>query len=143
MDRIGATAMLLFGLFWAWVASGMDMRTRDGGPGPGVLPLALGVMVAVLAAINAVRPEVERIELPHLGRIGVILATLIGYALLLEPLGYILATTLLLGVLFVAFAERRRWWQPVSALAVALGTFYVFRVLLQMPLPLDPLELVY
>ncbi len=41
MDRVGAVAMLLFGLFWAWMATGYAMQTRDGNPGPGLLPLAL------------------------------------------------------------------------------------------------------
>ncbi len=141
MDRIGAVAMLIFGLFWVWIASGLGL-TRDGGPGPGFFPLVLGVIVATLAAVNIVRPEVERIDLPQLRRILLILGALAVYALLLEPLGYVVATALLLGILFGALAERRRWWQPVSALAVSFATYYVFRLLLSVPLPPDPFDLV-
>ena len=84
-----------------------------------------------------------RIALPQIGRILVILGALIGYALLLDPLGYVIATALLLGVLLMAFAEKKHWWQPVAAIAIALGTYAIFRLMLGVPLPPDPLELVY
>jgi len=141
MDRIGAVAMLVFGLFWMWVASGLGL-TRDGGPGPGFFPTVLGLIVAILAAINIVRPEVDRIELPQLRRILLILGALVAYAILLEPLGYVVTTALLLVFLFGALSERRHWWQPVSALAVSFATYYVFRLILSVPLPPDPLDLV-
>jgi putative tricarboxylic transport membrane protein len=142
VDRIGAVIMVVFGGFWVAVGRGYAMQSRDGGPGPGVLPVALGVIIVVLAAISFVRAEVRQIELPNLRRILVILGALIVYAALLEPLGYIIATTVLLAVLLMAFAERRRWWQPMAALVVAGGTYALFRLLLSVPLPPDPLELV-
>ena len=142
MDRIGAVAMFLFGVFWAWVGSSYPMASRDGGPGAGVLPTALGVIIAALALASFFRPEVERIELPQLGRILVILGGLAGYALLLNPLGYVIATALLLGVLLIAFADRKQWWQPVAAIAISFGTYAIFRLILSVPLPPDPLELV-
>jgi putative tricarboxylic transport membrane protein len=141
MDRIGAIAMLLFGLFWAWMATGYAMQTRDGNPGPGLLPLALGVMIVVLAAINIARPEVERIALPNIRRILLILAALVLYALLLEVVGYVVTTALLLGFLLVTLADRPKWWQPVVAIGVSLGTYYVFRIVLGLPLPPGLLEL--
>jgi putative tricarboxylic transport membrane protein len=142
MDRIGAVAMLLFGLFWAWVGSGYAMTSRDGGPGAGVLPTALGVIIAALALASFFRPEVDRIQLPQLSRIVIILVSLAGYALLLEPLGYVIATALLLAVLLMVFAERKQWWQPVAAVAVSCATYAIFRLMLSVPLPPDPLDLV-
>ena len=142
MDRIGAVAMFLFGVFWAWVGMRYPMVSRDGGPGAGVLPTALGVIIAALALASFFRPDVDRIALPQIGRILVILAALIGYALLLDPLGYVIATALLLGVLLMAFAEKKHWWQPVAAIAISFGTYAIFRLFLTVPLPPDPLELV-
>jgi putative tricarboxylic transport membrane protein len=142
MDRIGAVAMLLFGLFWIWIGTGYTMIGRNGGPGAGVLPTALGVIIVGLALASFFRPEVDRIKLPQLGRILLILGALAGYALLLNPLGYIIATALLMGALLMSFAERKAWWQPVAAIGIAVGTYAVFHSLLQMPLPVDPLELV-
>jgi putative tricarboxylic transport membrane protein len=142
MDRIGAVAMLLFGVSWAWIGSGYPMSSRDGGPGAGVLPTALGVIIAALAAASFFRPDVDRIALPQLSRILVILGALVGYALLLDPLGYVIATALLLGVLLMAFAEKKHWWQPVAAVAISFGTYAIFRLFLTVPLPPDPLELV-
>ena len=142
MDRIGAVAMLLFGIFWAWVGSRYPMVSRDGGPGAGVLPTALGLIIAALALASFFRPEVERLELPHLGRILIILGALAAYALLLEPVGYVVATALLLGVLLMAFAERKHWWQPVAAVGISFFTYAIFRLMLSVPLPPDPLDLV-
>ena len=142
MDRIGAVAMFLFGVFWAWVGMRYPMVSRDGGPGAGVLPTALGVIIAALALASFFRPDVDRIALPQIGRILVILGALIGYALLLDPLGYVIATALLLGVLLMAFAEKKHWWQPLAALAISFGTYAIFRLFLTVPLPPDPLELV-
>ena len=142
MDRIGAVAMFLFGVFWAWVGMRYPMVSRDGGPGAGVLPTALGVIIAALALASFFRPDVDRIALPQIGRILVILAALVGYALLLDPLGYVIATALLLGVLLMAFAEKKHWWQPVAAIAISFGTYAIFRLFLTVPLPPDPLELV-
>ena len=141
MDRIGAVAMLLFGLFWAWMATGYAMQTRDGNPGPGLLPLALGVSIAVLAAVNFLRPDVRHLELPQFRRILLILGALVGYALLLELVGYVVATALLLGFLLIVLGERFRWWQPVAAVGVSLATYYVFRIVLGLPLPPGLLEL--
>jgi putative tricarboxylic transport membrane protein len=142
MDRIGAVLLMVFGGFWIWQAGRLAISSPEGGPGPGLLPTAMGISVVVLAALSFLRPEVERIALPHVGRIALILVSLIGYALLLEELGYLIATALLLGFLLLAFAERRRWWQPVAAVVVSFATYYVFRILLQVPLPTDPLDLV-
>jgi putative tricarboxylic transport membrane protein len=142
LDRIGAVVMMLFGAFWVVVGSGYSMQSRDGGPGPGVMPVALGVGVAILAAISFLRPEVRRIELPNLRRILIILAALVVYAVLLDPLGYVIATTLLLALLLIGFADRRHWWQPTAALAISVSTYAIFRLLLSVPLPPDPLELV-
>ena len=62
--------------------------------------------------------------------------------MLLEQVGYIVSTAMLLGMLLMAFAERRHWWQPVTAIAVSFGTYAIFRLVLSVPLPPDPLDLV-
>ena len=142
MDRIGAVAMMLFGSFWIWQAGRLALRSSEGVPGPGLLPTAMGVFIIGLASVSFLRPEVARIKLPYFQRIALILAALIGYALLLEPLGYVVSTALLLAFLLLTFAERRHWWQPVSAIAVSFATYYIFRILLSVPLPPDPLDLI-
>ena len=141
MDRIGAVAMIAFGLFWAWMATGYAMQTRDGNPGPGLLPLFLGLAIVLLAAISFARPSIRHIELPQFRRILFILCSLIAYALVLELVGYVVATALVLGFLLVVLGERFRWWQPVTAIGVSLATYYVFRILLGLPLPPGLLEL--
>ncbi len=142
MDRIGAVGMMAFAGFWIWQGSRLALRTPEGTPGPGLLPTAMGVLIVAMAAISFLRPEVRHVELPYFRRIAIILASLVGYAIQLEPLGYVVATALLLAFLLIAFADRRRWWQPLSALAISFATYFIFRILLSVPLPPDPLDLV-
>jgi putative tricarboxylic transport membrane protein len=68
-------------------------------------------------------------------RIGVTLATLVGFTLLLEPLGFLLTTFLLMVVLLRAIEAQS--WGKVIALAVAtsLITYGIFARLLGVPLP--------
>lgn len=141
MDRLGAALLFAFGLFWAYHASRLPMHEMSAAPGPGVLPLALGAGIAALSLVEILRPEVRRVEVPHLGRVLVILAALVAYALLLERLGFVATTFLVLAALFLAFAEHGRGWLLALSAAIAVGTYFAFRILLKVPLPPDPLDL--
>lgn len=128
MDRIGALVRFVFGAVWVWIGIGYSRQSRDGGPRAGVLPTALGVIIMALAALGFARREARQIELPYLPRILLIFASLIAYAALLGPLGYVVSTALLLGALLLAFAERRHWWQPVAAVGVSFTPYALFRL---------------
>lgn len=141
MDRYASAALALLGIWLAYQASQLPLRDLTAGPGPGFLPLIIGLAMAVLGGIGFLRPEIERIETPHLGRILIILASLIGYALLLEPLGYVATTLLMLGFLLWVLGEHRRELLMALAAVVTFGSYYVFRILLQVPLPPDPFDL--
>ena len=142
MDRIGAVLLFAFGAFMAYQANRLPMRdVMTGAMGPGFLPLVLGVGIAALAAVSFLRPEVERIAMPHVGRILLLLLALIGYAVGLDRLGYVVTTFAMLAIMFVALAERGRAWLVALAAVVTVGSYYVFRILLQVPLPPDPLDL--
>ncbi|HEU5323520.1 MAG TPA: tripartite tricarboxylate transporter TctB family protein, partial [Methylomirabilota bacterium] len=69
------------------------------------------------------------------GRVLGLLAVLAAYALALEPLGYPVSTFGL--VLFMLrVTEPHRWWVALGvALAVAAGSWVLFGVWLQVPLP--------
>jgi putative tricarboxylic transport membrane protein len=68
-------------------------------------------------------------------RIGGTLATMVGFALALERLGFLL-TTFLLMVLLLRAIESQRWPKVVAiALMTALISYAIFGWLLGIPLP--------
>jgi putative tricarboxylic transport membrane protein len=117
-------------------------------PGPGFFPVAIGVFACAVAAgfvmvayrrsgapgIAAASPE-PSMTADARGRVAAAAAGLVGFCLLLPWLGYLIAS-----FAFVAVLLRRLGgggW--ASAIAVAVGTaaasYYVFAVLLGVPLP--------
>ncbi len=100
-------------------------------PGPGFLPLGTGFTISVLAAIHLFlesrrspqqEEETESLwENVHWKKMGYVLAALLIYALLLEKLGYLVDTFLLMVFLF-SILERKKWW------VVLLGSFLVIGI---------------
>jgi len=118
------------------------------GPGAGFLPFWLGALMAVLSILLLVKATSQRGGSPGrslmpsrqaLAQVGMTIGSLAGYILLLEWLGFLLATggltALLLGVV-----ERERWFATVLvALLNAVGLYMIFQVLLGVNLPRNPL----
>ncbi len=72
-------------------------------------------------------------------RVAVTLAVVAAYALLLEPLGYILATLLLLGSLLILLRQRALVTAAVSVVG-AVGSYALFHTWLKVPLPMGILD---
>lgn len=111
-------------------------------PGPGFMPfwsaIFLGVL-ALMALINDLRtmPAEEGGEKDnvHWKSILFTLIYFLGYILTLEYIGFIIGTTLFVG-LVIKSIEKKGWLVTVSfSLSTALVSFYVFRVWLQAELP--------
>jgi putative tricarboxylic transport membrane protein len=78
---------------------------------------------------------VEKIASQGLIRIGATLASLVGFALVLERLGFLLSTFLLM-VLLLRAIEAPKWSKVfVVALSTALIAYFLFAWLLGIPLP--------
>jgi putative tricarboxylic transport membrane protein len=142
-DRIASAVLLAFGL----VALEEARKLRFGSiarPGPGFFPVVLAAafsLVCLTLLVRAVRAGGE--PAPAGARLGwrkivATMAALFVYALLLEGLGFVIATFALLLFFFRAL-ERQRW--PVAllgSLATALLTYVVFKVWLHVQLPASP-----
>ena len=77
----------------------------------------------------------ERIEAEGWYRIGATLVTLVGFALVLERLGFLLSTFLLM-VLLLRAIEPQAWPKVIAvALVTALVAYAIFGWLLGIPLP--------
>jgi putative tricarboxylic transport membrane protein len=114
-------------------------------PGPGFLPLITGVIIGALGVSVSVQEWSRRrrtgqglLVLPpglNLPVVGLALAALFAYALLLERIGYLLVTFLFL-TLMLRFMGALRWG-PVLATAIlsTVGSYVLFSVWLRVPLP--------
>ncbi|HEX2501240.1 MAG TPA: tripartite tricarboxylate transporter TctB family protein [Methylomirabilota bacterium] len=142
-NRAIGLGLALLGLVAIALASGFREGTATGGPGTRFLPVLVGVIVIVLGAAIALRPSASPNAATPLepggSRRGIwTLAAILGYVLLFERLGFVLASVPFLVVLLLEYGERR--WPVV--LAVALGatgaTYGLFAVWLGVPLPPGP-----
>jgi putative tricarboxylic transport membrane protein len=138
-DAIAAAALLLF----AAAAAVESLRLLPYGtvrnPGPAFFPwwtsLALVLLSAVLL-VQAARGGAEpRADEGRWVRVAALLGALAVYALVLEPVGYPIATFLL--VLFMLRVIDPAGWPLALTTAVlaAGGTYLVFAVWLAVPLP--------
>jgi len=113
-------------------------------PGPGFLPLLVGVILAGLSAICFLQGR----RVPSAGPKGVwypaerwknliwVLFSLFAYALLLDILGFLITTFLFLVCLFRFGMETQRWTRSLAGSAIASVSCYaVFELWLRTQLP--------
>ena len=141
---LGAAAVLLaFGLFALSQARGLRFGSIVS-PGPGFFPLCLAAaltLVSVALVVRAVRAPLAATRPAPSNRVGgrltVIgtLGALVVYALVLERLGFLLATFVLLLFFFKAL-QRQRWVAALGgSVATSLVAYLVFKVWLGVNLP--------
>ena len=135
-DRIAGIAIAAIALFYV-IAAG-SYGTSFGDPlGPSVFPRMVGIPALLLALSLVIRPgpAPDWARGGRLLRQAAALGVLIGYALLLEPLGFPLASFLaiaLLGTLMGAPVRKG----ALAGLVAAPLLFLLFDRLLGLPLPM-------
>lgn len=134
---------LAFGVSFVVVARFYSMGTAVR-MGPAYFPTVLGVVLAVLGAIIFVKSffdESARVPPFAFGPLLLVLLAIILFALLLKPLGLVLATILL--VMVGAYAGSEFRWKEALILGVLLAVFavVVFNYALQLPFNIWPAAL--
>ena len=113
-------------------------------PGPAVFPLAVSILLCVSGAWWFVqgRGEQGRGAATGLGEFVRRFATpirIVGltavFILLVEPLGYLLTSTLYMFIMFLWVSRYRLWLAAVLATSVGVGSWLFFEKLLSTPLP--------
>jgi putative tricarboxylic transport membrane protein len=142
-DLIGGVCVAAFGVYVA-IASSRLAYVSEHGPGPGFMPLWLGIGLIVLAltliAVDLARPAIDR--LPKSGNWPVARAlsgwlAVMGSIILLPRLGFSLSLALL--TIFLVILDRRSVWAALSvAFGLALGFYVVFVLALGLSLPAGP-----
>lgn len=136
-----------FGIYVVVEASRLAYFSEYGGPGPGFLPLWLGIglffLGLLMISLNLFGPprDTSSDARPWLGT-GRALggwAGLIGAIALLPLLGFNLSFGLLTGYLLCVVDRRSLWATFTVALGLMLGFHLVFSFALGVPLPVGPL----
>ena len=143
-DAVAAGTVLVFAAVAVYEASKLPFGTVRN-PGPGFLPWWVAATLGFLAVVLLGQALAAGPGASAAGggrrvlKVGGLLVVLAAYVWLLEPLGYPLCTFLL--VLFMLrVVEPHRWMVALGVAALAaLGSYVVFAVWLQVPLPPGPL----
>ncbi|MBI1912699.1 MAG: tripartite tricarboxylate transporter TctB family protein [Deltaproteobacteria bacterium] len=113
-------------------------------PGPGFVPSALGTILFLFALIFVLKSVFKRSLVHDTGnpwegmdwkRIPFTLAILLGYALFLDHLGYLVCTSILLGILFWGEGVWKKWVAIVGSPIIAIASYVLFKRLLGVQLP--------
>lgn len=143
-DQWSGLALLLLSAGMISAALGLpfgDIRK----PGPGFFPFWLGVIMGAMSIGLFVQSTLARRsgrtirnileEDVRWGKVLLVLATMILYALLMDTLGFLIVTFLLMVVL-LRFVEPQSWRAVIGwALAGSVGSYLIFEVWMKLRLP--------
>ena len=115
----------------------MPLGTADD-PGPGLMPLALGLLLAALGLAAALSRDWPRPAPLAPRRTLAAAVVIVAWPFALAWLGFALTTVLALLVLGRAVDEARWAWLVAFSLLLTAGAVLLFRVLLRVPLPVGP-----
>jgi putative tricarboxylic transport membrane protein len=141
-DQISSLIWLLFALYICIESLRLPLGSMRE-PGAGFLPLGSGLCLGVLSAIVYFQARFRKKEdvrrswysKERWKSLLIILAVLFAYSLLLEFLGFLVSTFILLLMLF-RLAQPRRWVVAVGGSALAsILSYMVFEVWLKTQLP--------
>ena len=119
---------------------------RPGDPGPGFVPLLVGILMAAMSValfIQSFRVKISENKALGLDKrqqlkVYTTSLSLIIYALALRPLGFIFATLLLLVFLFKVIGELK-WKVSIAGPILITAFFYLlFKVWLEVQFPIGP-----
>lgn len=109
------------------------------GPGPGLMPFLVGLLLLLasfyllITSLLKRRDEdevrEERQSTVNLGKVSLVVASLIAYALLMERLGFLITTPLLLMALFRGSGARK--WRSIvfTSILTSLIVYFAFTYL--------------
>ncbi|WP_417661374.1 tripartite tricarboxylate transporter TctB family protein [Pseudomonas sp.] len=139
--RLFSVIWLLLCIWLAFIAWGFQAPFAYDPVGPRAYPLLLLGLMGAGSLWLVIKPGLmeQQLHMPTVKRSAMCVLVLLAYALMFEPLGFVLSTTLAVFVLGLLFTGR-----PVPCLisAVLMGVllFLLFDYLLDVPLPLGVLE---
>jgi hypothetical protein len=140
-------AQVIAGIFWIGLSLFVMLVSSNLGlgklrnPGPGLMPFVIGLMLLLVSLLFVARlllkthgkgeigSEVEAPSPTGYWKISILLGSLIAYELLLEKLGYPIATFLLLFLLLRVTGSKKWIATLVSSGLISLATYFLFNFL--------------
>ena len=114
------------------------IRSQEGyaATGPRFVPLLVGAALLVLSILYVARPSAEVADpTTDWGRPAAVVVGLIGYVLLLEPLGYVVATALFFPAVARVLGSRSTLRDVLAGVALGVVLFVGFTEFLGVDLP--------
>ena len=116
-----------------------DYGTRV--PGPGLWPIVISAFMLTLAALLVMKsikmPAEKNVDVPMWNegtkRVYITMGILFAYTLVLEFLGFIIATTIMEAIFIQWFAKKKPWITAIISLVVTLVIYVVFQYVLNVP----------
>ncbi len=139
-DRILGAVCLAVAAAFIWGASGIETGFIVDPLGPKSFPIIIGCVLAIGSAYVLFRPDPEP-EWPGRGRaleiVGAVVV-LIGYALALEVIGFVIATAIAAALLSWRLGSPPVW-AAVSGVGISVGIYAVFHLVLGLSLAKGPM----
>lgn len=115
------------------------------GPGPGFVAFLAGIFIACVGAVMALSRGLSRRRGKDLsppaqtaiawGRLAYTMGLLVAYAIMMDPVGYIVSTYLVMFGLFFDWEQKNWFWSAFFAVAASLVSYLVFEIWLHCQLP--------
>ena len=136
------TGLFLMIISGAVICEALDLEVgTPTNPGSGFMLFGTAAVLGLLALLQFLKALLSGVQADqarekiHLWRIVAVIGANILYIVLLEPVGFLLCTFVLLAFLFQVY-EKGKWaWAVGGAAATSLLTYVIFSRLLQLNLP--------
>ncbi|MFB3887339.1 MAG: tripartite tricarboxylate transporter TctB family protein [Thermodesulfobacteriota bacterium] len=143
MKRLNqATALLLIGFSALIIVSSLKLGVGDfRAPGPGFMGFLASILLVVLSFIILIQEskkggeEKEAFRWDNLYKPLIIIVALSLYALILDTLGFLLSSFLLVWVMLLISSPKRWFYHMVVAILIVNVSYLVLSKLLRVPFP--------
>jgi putative tricarboxylic transport membrane protein len=136
-DRIFSGILLVVAVFYAAAAYLLEVPFQYEPLGPKAWPILLAILLVICAVLVFLRPEREPAWPVGRGMVAALVLTvgLVLYAVLFEPLGFMVTTTVVCAGFALMLGAR---WLPAVLFGLLMGVpgYYVWTDILQLNLPL-------
>lgn len=144
--------LLALGIFVLIETAAIPIPVAASNVGPRFMPYFAGGLLTVAAAwtlFEVVRgrsasPEESELADPsqkfHWGRVSLLIASIVAFGVLLDPLGYLIAAPICMFGLLLTFGARRWWVMAIVSVVLPVLIFLLFTEVLGIYLPLGPFE---
>ena len=132
---------ILFWIGFGLLVMSLSYKLGLGGfhnPGPGFMPFLVGLLLFAISFYPLLKflcktggetNVEEKRSQANFKKIALVVGSLFAYALLLENLGYLITTSLLLFLLFSSMGSKKWWSTLMASVFTALVTYFGFTFL--------------